>query len=114
MPQPSDLYDHLDTTVTSGEIYGNIDFAGENSPRNARKYASKNFVTAIDSLGATDFKFYTSPFGNPGIGFFGIPATGNNPTPNFTVNGQGFYRHNRRIQLNSGFLQFLHLILNPP
>jgi hypothetical protein len=81
----------VDSTVNSGEIYGNIDFAGENSPRNAGNTRARISVTAIDSLGATDFKFYTSPFGNPGIGFFGIPATGNNPTPNFTVNGQGFY-----------------------
>jgi len=81
----------VDSTVTSGEIYGNIDFAGENSPRNAGNTRARISVTAIDSLGATDFKFYTSPFGNPGIGFFGIPATGNNPTPNFTVNAAGSY-----------------------
>jgi hypothetical protein len=81
----------VDSSVTSGEIYGNIDFAGENSPSNAGNTRARISVTAIDSLGATDFKFYTSPFGNPGIGFFGIPATGNNPTPDFTVNAQGFY-----------------------
>jgi hypothetical protein len=81
----------VDSSVTSGEIYGNIDFAGENSVRTSGNTRARISVTAIDSLGATDFKFYTSPFGTPGIGFLGIPASGLTPTPNFTVNAQGFY-----------------------
>jgi hypothetical protein len=84
----------VDTDVTSGEIYGNIDFAGEDSTINAGNVRARLSVTAIDPYGATDMKFYTSPYGSPAIGFLSIPAYGQTAFvsgPQFTVNNQGYY-----------------------
>jgi hypothetical protein len=83
----------VDTEVNFGEIYGNIDFAGESSVSGAAGPRARLAVSAIDSFGATDFKFYTSAYGTPGVGFFNIPPSGNalEGTPRFVVNSGGFY-----------------------
>jgi hypothetical protein len=52
-----------DTTVTAGEIYGNIDFAGEDSSNNAagvRARISVAAATTYSDLGEAEIKFYTT------------------------------------------------------
>ena len=77
----------VDTDVTSGEIYGNIDWAGEDTTTNASGTRARMSVTAIDSRGATDIKFYTSSYGS---GFFGS-GSGFAPALRLAVNSQGYF-----------------------
>jgi hypothetical protein len=78
-----------DDVVTSGEIYGNIDWAGEDATPNASGARARISATAIDTRGAADIKFYTSSYGTGG--FFGGNGTGYGVAPRFTVNSQGYF-----------------------
>ena len=77
----------VDTDVTSGEIYGNIDWAGEDSTSSASGTRARISVSSIDARGAADFKFYTAPYGS---GFFGS-SYGFPAKLQFVVNSQGFF-----------------------
>lgn len=88
----------VDADVTSGEIYGNIEWAGEDSTTGASGARARIAVTAIDTRGAADMKFYTSPYGSSG-GFGGGGATGYGVQPQFTVNSQGYYGRTSGFEL---------------
>lgn len=77
----------VDADVTTGEIYGNIEWAGEDSTTGASGARARITVTAIDTRGAADMKFYTSPYGSSGL--FGGGSTGYGVAPRFTVNSHG-------------------------
>lgn len=79
----------VDTDVITGEIYGNIDWAGEDTTNSASGTRARISVTSIDSRGATDIKFYTAPYG--GGGFFGGSPYGFPIDARFVVNSQGFF-----------------------
>jgi hypothetical protein len=72
-----------DTTVTSGEIYGNIDFASEDSTGGASGIRARMSVESIGSQGQTAMKFYTGDGSSFGGGF----AIG----PTFITNSEGYY-----------------------
>lgn len=63
-----------DTTVTTGEIYGNIDFASEDTQLFGRDYAARLSVQADGSVGQARLHIYTYYSG-----------------PSFTVNSTGYY-----------------------
>jgi hypothetical protein len=63
----------VDSTVTSGEIYGNIDFAGEDT--GGPGVRARLSVQADGTTGQTRVHFYTPP----------------NSGPSFTVNNNGYY-----------------------
>jgi hypothetical protein len=74
-----------DTSVTSGEIYGSIDFAGEDSSTAAAGTRARIAVTAAPSAsetGETEIKFYTG--GTNGIAGQPIQQT-------FMTNSSGYY-----------------------
>lgn len=73
----------VDSTVTTGEIYGNIDFAGEDASGIAGNTRARISVSASDDVGATDLKFYTA-------GSF-INALAMSASPRFVVNAKGYY-----------------------
>ncbi len=71
-----------DTTVTNGEIYGNIDWTGEDDTLFAAGVNARLSVRATGILGQTEMLMYTSS------GSFGASLPLRDV---FTVNAQGFY-----------------------
>jgi hypothetical protein len=76
-----------DTTVTTGEIYGNIDFASEDATAGASGVRARMSVASTGSQGQTEIKFYT------GDGYsFGMFGSGAYPIgPTLITNTEGYF-----------------------
>lgn len=71
-----------DTTVTPGEVYGNIDFAGEDASSSASGVKARISTLSSGTVGQTEVLIYTS--GDNG-------SFGQNMTQNFKVNASGYF-----------------------
>jgi hypothetical protein len=76
-----------DTTVTSGEIYGNIDFASEDATGGASGVRARMSVASTESQGQTEIKFYTGD----GFSFGGFSSGGLPIGPTLITNAEGYF-----------------------